>query len=68
MKIIFTLQKEYLDPRFFSRIPGETRIGSVIEIKIVLIVGFHGIEVSVPSTRDHFQTSCVLMTRGKTDL
>ena len=49
----------------YCRIPGEKKIEPVIEIRIVGIIGIHGIEVSVHSTRDLTQTSWVLISIGK---
>ena len=49
----------------FCKIPGETRMGPVFEIKAVRIVGIHGIEVSVPSVKDCSRTFWVLISRGK---
>ena len=49
----------------YCTIPGEKKIGPVIEIKIVGTLGIHGIDVSVPSTRDPTQTCWVLISRGK---
>ena len=51
--------------RNFAAIPGGTKIGSVIEGHVVLIMGTHGLEIAVPSKRDHLTTSSVLISRGK---
>ena len=54
--------------RIRCRIPGGTKIGPVIDIKVVQIIGVHGIEIAVPSMRDHSRTSWILITRGKSIL
>ena len=41
----------------------ETKIGPVIEINVVQIIGVHGFEVSVPSIKDYLTTSWVLISK-----
>ena len=61
----YTFSRSDHRSRIHCRIPGGTKIGPVIDIKVVQIIGVHGIEIAVPSMRDDSRTSWVLITRGK---
>ena len=50
---------------FFAAIPGRTNIGPVIEVHVVQIMETHGLEIAVPSKREHVTMSWVLISRGK---
>ena len=64
MSRIHTLSRE--PPRQnFCRNSRRTKIGPVIEGHVVLTMGTHGLEIEVPSKRDHVTTFWVLIARGK---
>ena len=60
-----TLSRENPHARIFAAIPGGTKIGPVIEVHVVQVMGTHGLESAVPSKRDHLTTSRVPISRGK---
>ena len=54
-----------LDPEFMTKFQKEQKIGPVINVRVVRIVGEYGLEVAVPSIRDYSTTSWVLISRGR---
>ena len=63
----YTFSRSDHRSRIHCRIPEGTKIVPVIDIKVVQSIGVHGIEIAVPSMRDHSRTSWILITRGKID-
>ena len=49
--------------RVSAAIPGGTVIGPVLDVRILKILGEHGLEISIPSILSHEETSYVLITR-----
>ena len=46
-----TLSRSDLRSRIHGKMPGGTKIGPVIEVRVARIVGIYGLEVAVPSIR-----------------
>ena len=46
-----------------TAIPGGTKIGPILKVRIVKIIEKPGLEISIPSTIKHETTSCVVNTR-----
>ena len=49
----FSLSRSDPRSRIHDKIPEGTKIGPVIEVRVVRIVGIYGLEVAVPSIRDY---------------
>ena len=50
--------------RVFAAIPGGTVIGPVLEVRVVKILGEHGLRISIASALKHEGTSHVVISRG----
>ena len=44
------------------------KLDQSLKVNVVLIMGTHGLEIAIPSKRDHLTTSSVLISRGKNRL
>ena len=60
----YTFSRSDPNSRNYCKIPGETKIGPVKDVRVVKIAEIHGTEIEVPSIQNRSDTSWVVITRG----
>ena len=61
----YTFSRSDPNSRNYCKIPGETKIGPVKDVRVVKIAEIHGTEIEVPSVQNRSDTSWVVITRGR---
>ena len=60
----YTLPRDHQDSEPIGLVNGHTRIGPVLQIRVVCCLDQHGIEMQVPSTSRNGSDSWILISRG----
>ena len=64
MQRVCTLPRDHQDSEPVGWISGHTRIGPVLQIRVICRLDQYGIEIQVPSTSKNGPSSWIVMSRG----